>query len=331
MGLFSQRKDTIEWEEYRDDVLFFKWGNNEIKRGSKLIIRAGQKAIFYYNGAIEGVFENAGSYDIDTEIVPFLTSLKNIFELKKDSQLRTDIYFVNSKELLLNWGTRQRIMIPTTEVPSGIPVGMNGNLVIEFRDYLKFIEKVAGVRRTYTLDDCSERILGSLDGIVCEAVLNGQQTVGINALVSIQANSRTLGKKMAEELDKEMFDIGLGVRDVNIRSVNYPENVQAMAEKVAGQAFVTDTGKYATIAMADGMSNGDGSGVAGFGAQMAMGAALAQQMANAMNGNATATAQPSAQPAAQPAEAAPAGDRFCPTCRKMVSSKFCPDCGTQTV
>ena len=27
----------------------------------------------------------------------------------------------------------------------------------------------------------------------------------------------------------------------------------------------------------------------------------------------------------------PAGDRFCPHCRKMVSSKFCPDCGTQTV
>ncbi|MCI9470667.1 MAG: hypothetical protein HFH56_05550 [Lachnospiraceae bacterium] len=27
----------------------------------------------------------------------------------------------------------------------------------------------------------------------------------------------------------------------------------------------------------------------------------------------------------------PAGGRFCPRCRKMVQSAFCPDCGTQTV
>ena len=27
----------------------------------------------------------------------------------------------------------------------------------------------------------------------------------------------------------------------------------------------------------------------------------------------------------------PVGDKFCPKCRKMVVSNFCPDCGTQTV
>lgn len=322
MALFNQRKDTIEWNEYRDDILFYKWGNSEIKRGSKLVLRTGQKAIFYYNGAIEGVFETPGSFDIDTEIVPFLSTLKSIFELKKDTQLRTDVYFVNAKELLLNWGTRQRIMIPTIEVPSGIPVGMNGNLVVEFRDYQKFIEKIAGIKSVYTLADCSERILGELDGIVCEAVLDGQASVGLNALVGIQANSRTLGRKMAEEMDKEMFDVGLGVRDVNIRSVNYPPEVQAMAEKVAGQSFVQDAGKYAAVAMADGMAKGDGSNVGAMGAQMMMGMQMAQQMAGAMGAQQPQQASQSAQPA---------GENFCPKCRKMVSGKFCPDCGTQTV
>ena len=104
MALFRQRKDTIEWNEYRDDILFFKWGNNEIKRGSKLIIRQGQKAIFYYNGAIEGVFENPGSFDIDTEIVPFLSTLKSIFELKKDTQIRTDILFYQRKRAAAQLG-----------------------------------------------------------------------------------------------------------------------------------------------------------------------------------------------------------------------------------
>lgn len=317
MGFFGQGKDTIEWLEYRPDVLFFKWKNNEIKRGSKLVIRTGQNAIVYSNGHIGGIFTQPGNFDIATEIVPFLSNVQGLFELRSDTGLRAEVYFVNAKELLMNWGTRQRIMIPTTEVPSGIPVGMNGNLVIEFRDYVKFIEKVAGIKSTYTLSDISERILGELDGIIAQCILGSQQSVGLNALVSIQANNRTLAKQMAEELDKELLDIGLGVRDLNIISVNYPEEVQKMAEKMAAQSFVTDTAKYATIAAADGMANGEGGSIASMGAQVAIGAQIASQITSG------------AAPAGTAAPAA--GTNFCPNCRKMVNGNFCPDCGTKTV
>lgn len=315
MGLFSQGKDTIEWEEFRSDVLFYKWRNDEIKRGSKLIIRPGQNVVFYDNGHISRVFTEPGSYDISTQIIPFLSDIQGLFELRFDSGLRAEVYFVNAKELLMNWGTRQRIMIPTTEVPSGIPVGMNGNLVIEFRDYLKFIEKIAGVRPTYALSDVSSRVLGELDGIIAECILGEDRSVGLNALVALQASNRALAAQMCEALDKEMFDIGLGVKDLNIISINYPPEAQAMAEKVAAQSFITDEGKYATVAAADGMAEGGG-GVAGLGAEMAIGAQVAQQITGG---------------AAPAAAAAPAGERFCTKCRKMVNGNFCPDCGTPTV
>ena len=59
MGLFKgQFANVVEWEEYRDDIIFWKWTNREIKKGSKLIIRAGQDAIFMYNGKIEGIFKD---------------------------------------------------------------------------------------------------------------------------------------------------------------------------------------------------------------------------------------------------------------------------------
>ena len=49
MGLFSnQFSDIIEWNESRNDVLFWKWRNSEIKKNSRLIIRPGQDAIFLY-------------------------------------------------------------------------------------------------------------------------------------------------------------------------------------------------------------------------------------------------------------------------------------------
>ncbi|MDL2253136.1 SPFH domain-containing protein [Ruminococcaceae bacterium OttesenSCG-928-I18] len=361
MAWFGQGKDTIEWEEFRDDVLFYKWPGKEIKKGSKLIIRPGQKAIFYVNGAVDGVIEKQGSFDIESEITPFLSTLKGFFSLRGDTGMRAEVYFVNAKELVLPWGTRQRIMIPTPEVPSGIPVGMNGNLIVEFRDYQKFIDKVAGVKDTYTLDDISERIMGELNPVLAEAILDGRQTVGVNALVGLQANSRKLSKTLTAELDSELTGFGLGVADVNILSVNYPEEVQKMAEKVAGQAFVGDVGKYAAVSMADSFNQpGGGDNMATMGAQVAMGAQMAQQMAGAMGGGqAQAQPAPGAAPTAavytcaacgnktdqpakfcpacgQPMQAAPppaenADGKFCPKCRKMVSSDFCPECGTQTV
>ena len=88
-----------------------------------------------------------------------------------------------------------------------------------------------------------------------------------------------------------------------------------MAEKVAGQSFVTDVNKYATISAADGMATGEGGGIAGLGAQAVIGAQIAAGMTGA----------------AVQQQAAPTGGRFCPKCRKMVDGKFCPDCGTETV
>ena len=70
----KQFANVVEWEEYTDDMLFWKWNNNEIKRGSKLILRPGQAAVFMYNGSVEGTFEQDGTYDIESEIIPFLST-----------------------------------------------------------------------------------------------------------------------------------------------------------------------------------------------------------------------------------------------------------------
>ena len=358
MAWFGQGKDTVEWDEFREDMLFFKWPAKEIKRGAKLIIRMGQKAIFYANGVIEGVFEQPGNFDIASEIVPFLSTLKGVFTLRGDTGMRAEVYFINSKELLLPWGTRQRIMIPTPEVPSGIPVGCNGNLILKFRDYQKFIENVAGVKDSYSLDDISERIMGELNPVVAEAILGGQQNISLNSLISLQANSRKLGQAINAELDKELMDFGLGAVDVNIHSINYPAELQQMAERIAGQSFVSNVGKYAAVQMADSFdSPGGGNNIASMGAQLAIGAQMAQQMAAALIDNSkpgtptgfsavglvcTGCGNKNEVPAkfcpecgkpmkvVEP-EATPVAGQFCPACRKMVSGKFCPNCGTQTV
>lgn len=48
MGLFkSQLSNVVEWEEYKDDCIFWKWTNKEIKKGSRLIIRPDRMQYFF--------------------------------------------------------------------------------------------------------------------------------------------------------------------------------------------------------------------------------------------------------------------------------------------
>ena len=122
MGLFSnQLSNVVEWNETREGVLFYKWQNQEIKKGSKLIIRPGQDAIFMYNGVVEGIFEDEGRYDIESDIIPFLTTLKS-FKFGFNTPLRAEILFINTKELLVKWGTKNAINLPAPGLPGGMPI-----------------------------------------------------------------------------------------------------------------------------------------------------------------------------------------------------------------
>ena len=97
MGLFgNQFANVIEWTEYRDDVIFWKWVNREIKKDSRLIVHQGQDAIFLYNGRLEGIFKDEGSYEIESQIIPFLSTLKG-FKFGFNSGLRAEVLFVNTK------------------------------------------------------------------------------------------------------------------------------------------------------------------------------------------------------------------------------------------
>ena len=121
MGLFkNQLANVVEWEEYRDDVIFYKWNNSEIKKGSRLIIRPGQDAIFLYNGVTEGVFEKEGNYDIESDIMPFLSTLKG-FKFGFNSGIRAEVIFINTKEFTMKWGTKQAVNLPTPALPGGMP------------------------------------------------------------------------------------------------------------------------------------------------------------------------------------------------------------------
>ena len=163
MGLFgNQFANVVEWEEYRDDILFWKWSNQEIKKGSRLIIRPGQDAIFLYNGKVEGIFTDEGSFDIESEIIPFLSTLKG-FKFGFNSGIRAEVLFINTKEVTVKWGTKNPINIPAQGLPAGMPVRAFGTFCCKISDHAALIDKVAGIKRQFTVDDVQERVISMLD------------------------------------------------------------------------------------------------------------------------------------------------------------------------
>lgn len=319
MGLFSKQfANVVEWQEFRDDMIFYKWNNDEIKKGSRLIIRPGQDAIFLYNGKVEGIFKDEGDYDIESQIIPFLSTLKG-FKFGFNSGMRAEVLFVNTKEFIAKWGTQNAINIPTPALPGGMPIRANGTFTFKVTDYVKLIDKIAGIRNSYAVEDVRLRIVTILDQLLMKWITKEGKD-----MFNLQANSFDIAVGIKTDLDMQIYDTGLSVTGFNIMSFTYPEEIQAMINKNASHSMVGDLGRYQTIAMTEGIANGNvkGGGAASDMAGMMMGMTYANQMLQNMN---QATNQPNA-PVGQ------SKPNFCPNCgQKTGASNFCPNCGQKLV
>lgn len=326
MGLFSnQFANVVEWEEYRDDVIFWKWTNREIKKDSKLIIKPGQDAIFLYNGAVEGIFTESGNYTIDSQIIPFLSTLKG-FKFGFNSGLRAEVLFVNTKEFTCNWGTSSPIRLQAPGLPGGLPVRSNGKFSFKIDDYNVLIEKVAGIKQQFTVDDIRDRIRGILDGLLMKWITK----VG-GDVFNLMANSVDIAKGIKEDLDMELLGIGLTITDFRISEFTYPENIQKRADQAAEYSMIGDMNRFKQVNMVDSMARGGRTGTAGSNATdmanamvgMQMGMAMAGQMAGAMNQMNNAATQ---------AAGTGTAPKFCPNCGQPTNgAKFCGNCGTKLI
>ena len=329
MGLFSnQFSSVVEWKEFREDMIFWKWPNAELKKGSRLIIRPGQDAIFLNTGRIEGIFTDDGDYDIESQIIPFLSTLKG-FKFGFNTNLRAEVLFANTKEFTVKWGTANAINIPVAGMPGGMPIRAFGTLNFKVNDYIKLIDKIAGVKESYLVEDVKIRVTSVLDQLLMKWISKEGKD-----MFNLQANAYDIAQGIRMDLDMEIFDMGLTITGFNIMSFNYPEEVQRMITKNASQSMIGDINRYQQVGMVDAMASGKG-GAASEMAGMMMGMNMANQMVNSMNANSLNTQNSSnsvnmQNPQNMPNNRTDAGAKpnFCPNCgAKAGGANFCPNCG----
>ncbi|MEK3732505.1 MULTISPECIES: SPFH domain-containing protein [Paenibacillus] len=328
MGFFrNQFANVVEWDEFRDDMIFWKWSNKEIKKGSKLVIRAGQDAVFVNNGKIEGIFKDEGVYNIDSEIIPFLSTLKG-FKFGFNSGMRVEVLFVNTKEFTVRWGTQNPVLIPTPQLPGGMPIRANGTFNFKVSDYVTLIDKIAGIKNSYLVEDVKIRITSVLDQLLMKWISREGKD-----MFNLQANADDIARGIRDDLDMQVMDNGISITGFQVMSFNYPKEIQDMITKTASHEMIGNLQKYQQVSMTDGIASGkvQGGGAASDMAGMMMGMNLANEMMKNMNQNGGSSSSGSNTPQPPSGGAASGGGQkpnFCPNCgTKNEGANFCPNCG----
>ena len=196
--LKNQFSNLVEWNESDEGVIFYRWPGQEIKKGSRLIIRPGQDAVFLYNGRVEGIFEEDGDYDIESDIIPFLTTLRS-FRFGFNTPLRAEVLFINTKELLVKWGTRNAVNLQAPGLPGGMPIRAFGTFNCRVAEHDVMIEKLAGIRQRYTVEDVKDRIIASLDQLLMSWISKEGRD-----MFNLQADAGSIAKGIEADLDRDM-------------------------------------------------------------------------------------------------------------------------------
>ena len=212
-----------------------------------------------------------------------------------------------------------------------MPIRAFGTFTCRVADHDLLIERVAGVRNIFTVEDIKERVTSQLDQLLMKWIVKEGKDI-----FNIQANATEIAEGIRQDLDYEMRKIGIAVTSFAISSVTYPEEIQNMVEKVASQSMVDDVAKYQQIALGDAIAEGKDGGVAAtaatLGAGLAMGTAVASGAAAG-----TQAAAPAAAPAASAVPdtvQAPEGAlNFCPNCGVKLTPgvKYCSNCGQKLI
>jgi excisionase family DNA binding protein len=303
--------DIIEWTDDSRDTLSFRFPDEdkEIKRGAQLIVRESQVAQFLYLGQFGDTY-GPGKYELITDNIPILSDLKG-WKYGLESPFKADVYYVITRVFTGNkWGTANPIMMRDQDF--GI-VRLRAYGIFDFKivDPKLFLKEVAGTDDHFRLDEFSDTMRSRIVSVFSEALAQSK----IPAL-DVAARYGELGEALRPIINPQMVSkYGIEVQSFIVENVSVPAEVEQAIDKRSSMAAVGNLNDYVKFQLAQGLGQGGqaGGGVAGVGAEMAVGLAMAQQMMNqpggAMGSQATpgiAGPTPANAPAAAPAaDAAP--------------------------
>lgn len=342
--LKKQLLKVIEWSDGGADTLVYKFpvgDRYEIMKGSKLVVRESQAAIFVTEGQIADVF-TAGTWDLDTGNLPILSKLR-AWKYAWETPIRSDVYYVSLKQFTgMRWGTSNPVMMRDKDFGM-IRVSGHGEFSFHVSNPAAFMRECFGTLHSFDTWDISEH----LKSIVIAELTDLLGECEIPAL-NLAANYLELGDTARDHASARFKRLGLDIDQILIRNLKLPEAVEKAIDKRTTLGVLGDSmGAYAQYesvqAMRDAAKNpGTGGMFASAGIGLGMGARMGDAFAGGMDsikkdGAKTKCAKCGAEMRADAKFCPMCGERnvgegkiLCPKCGAAVSNKvkFCPECGS---
>lgn len=327
MGFFKKNLlSVIEWNDNTTNTLVYRYivpNRYAIMKGSKLIVRESQAAIFVSQGQIADIF-TAGAYTLDAKNLPVLSKIR-AWKYAFDTPFKDDIYFVNLKQFTnIKWGTTNPIMLRDSDFGL-IRLRGFGNFSFRVIYPAIFMRELFGTVKLFK----TEEIENYLKNIVLTTLTDLIGECKIPAL-DLASQYLELGDTTRDLLKKKFEEIGLECTNVFIQNLSLPPEVEkALDERTTMGVLGDKMGQYtqyqAAKAMRDAAKQPGGlaGGGMGVGAGMAMGGMMAKSFADAAN-------QPEMTKCSKCGANVEKGLKFCPECGGAVAggSKIeCPECG----
>lgn len=284
MGLLDVVKDqfldVIEYEDVSNKLIVYKYqresGNNELKQGSKVIVRESQSAVFLKGGQLADILP-PGTYSLSTDNMPVLSTLK-AFPYLFVSPVIADLYFVSTRQFIDNkWATKNPIMKRDSEF-NMVRIRAFGKFAFRITDVALFMREIFGTKGIVLTYD----IVSYLSSMVTEAfsVAIGESQLSV---LDLAAEYRKIATMMQERLNEQTGAIGVQFSDILVENVSLPDEVEKLIDEQSGigmakqdmDAFM----QYQTARAMRDASKQKG-GLAGLGAGMALGNTMAKNIQN---------------------------------------------------
>ncbi len=305
---------VIEWKDNSFDTIVHKMDVNKrdyITKGSVLIVRDSQAAIFADKGKMADVFL-PGTYKLDTDNVPLLTTLMS-WKYGFESPFKSDIYYVNTKQFTnRKWGTMNPIIIRDKDFGS-VRVRGYGSYAFRVKDPYVFMQELSGTNSSFETADIDAWLRSMIVTGITDTIAESKIPV-----LDMAANLLELGEIVQKALSPDLEKIGIELTKFNFENFSLPENLEKVLDRTTELGMMRgNMDVYTQMAQADALRDaaknpGMAGSMMGAGIGVGLGANMGQMFGAAMM---------------KPAEASQKGK--CPSCGAFVKSgsKFCPECG----
>lgn len=281
LGSFIKKQfiDILQWTEDTDGVLAWRYPmqDMEIQYGASLTVRESQLAVFVNEGRVADVFV-PGMYKLTTQTLPVLTYLRNWDKLF-ESPFKSDLYFFSTRvQLGRKWGTPQPITIRDKDFGM-VRMRAFGMYSYKIADAKKFYTEISGTRDVYTRDELEEQ-LRNLVVASMTAAFGGSQV----PFLDMAANQGLLADKMKQDMAPVFERYGVALDNFAVENVSLPEELQKAIDTRISMGMMGDMAKYTQYQVASSIplaAQNEG-GLAGVGASLGAGLAMAQSMADSL-------------------------------------------------